>query len=290
MKRPVSIACVLALTAMMFAARSEAAPRKSAKGGVDATAKKIDFFKATDENKVVAQVMVNSPGVATLTLTNNSEEPLNVEVPLYMAAEPYNPLKGLGPGAGAFANRVPTPQTLAVAVNPQWTAGVDKKPKKTGVKTKKKDEEAKDEKADEKKDEKDAKVQEKKEDSGVALVPLPPGGIQQVPLYTLGLETPTNRPVAASGTQYKLGDFDKRIQAPEMKKLMENLVKGSVPADSAQILAWHYNGRLSWEDMTTGGLVNPAQLQIAQHFADVVEGRAAPDAAAPQTASKKRKR
>lgn len=284
MKRRVLIAGALTIAAVLLPATGEAAPRKSAKGGVDATAKKIDLFKATEGNQVSADVMVNSPGIATLTLRNGSEEPLNIEVPLYMAAEPYNPVKG-------FNNRIPTPQTLAVAVNPQWTAGVDKKSKKTGVKTnRKKDDAAKDEKADEKKDEKDAKSEEKKGDSVVALVPLPPGGIQQVPLYTLGLEAPNTRPVPAAGLPYRLGDFDKRIQAPEMKKLMENLVKGTVPADSAQLLAWHYHGRLSWEEMATSGLVNPAQTQIAQHFAEVVEGRAAPDATAPQTAGKKRKR
>lgn len=288
MKRPVAISGAVAIAAILFAVTTEAAPRKSGKGGVDPTAKKVDLFKAAEAKQVNVQVTVNSPGVATLTLSNTSEEALNVEVPLYMAAEPFDPTKGF-PGGRGFGNRVPTPQTLAVAVNPQWTAGVDKKSKKTGVKTnKKKEEEA--EKADEKKDEKDAKADDKKADSGVALVPVPAGGIQSVPLYTVGLETPTTRPVPAAGIPYTLGDFDKRIQAPEMKKLMENLVKGTVPPDSAQLLAWHYNGRLTWEEMQTSGLINPIQLPQAQHYADVVEGRAAPDAPAPQTASKKRKR
>ncbi|HQU43853.1 MAG TPA: hypothetical protein PK867_13635, partial [Pirellulales bacterium] len=181
-------------------------------------------------------------------------------------------LKGFG--------KIPTPQTLALAIDPRWTAGVEKKGRKTGVKTsrKGKDDDAKDEKKpDETKDEaKDAKKDEKKADSGVALVPLPAGEVRQLPLFSLGLEMPTTRPAPASGLAYQLADFDKRIQAPEMKKLMEHLVQGAVPPDSAQLLAWHYHGRLSWEEMGNTGLIALAQLQQAQHYGDVVEGRAAP--------------
>lgn len=278
---------------------SGAKPRRSSTA-VDANAKKIDLFEAIADNQVKASVTVAVRSAGSLILINRTEQPLAVEVPLAMGATPYAPAGANQVYyAGAFGTPG-APQSLAVAVSPQWAAAVEKKGgRKSNVRTNKKKagEEAKDdEKKDgEKKDgdkkdgdNKDEAKGDKKDDAAsgsslVATVPLPPGGTQTLPLYTLGLNM--KKPQATYGP-FTPADLEKVTQAPEMKKLLELLVQSKVTADLAQILAWHYNERLTWDDMKP--FVAPAQLQLAQQFAEVVEGRAAPPAEAT-TGKKKRK-
>lgn len=287
MKRSVAVTWASALLVITCLASADGAPRAKSKsskatpGVVDPNAKKIDVFKAVDDRQVQMQVLAQGIGSAILTLTNSSEEPLNIEVPLALAAVPQV-LKGMT-----------APQSLAVAVNPQWAAGVDKKARKTNVKMNKKpkagDDDAKDEKkAGDKKDEEKDK-EEKKGDSLVALVPLLPGATQQLPLFTLGLETPDKKLSPVAGAPYGLAELDKVTQAPEMKKLLEQYVQGKIPQNTAQILAWHYHGRLGWDQMASAGLAVGAPLEVAKQFAEIVEGRASAESA-PQTTSKKKKR
>lgn len=282
--------CALAWAAFMcFVAppANGAKPRKSAT--VDANAKKVDAFQAVDDKQVKMILIVQARSGGALTLTNLSDQPLNVEVPLTMGAAPVAP-----PGAnqvyyaGAFGTPG-APQALAVAVSPQWTAAVEKKGgRKSNVRTNKKkpNDEAKDDKkdGDKKDDAKDAKKDDGGGSSLVATVPLPPGATQTLPLYTLGLNL--KKPQASYG-QFMPEDLEKVTQAPEIKKVLEFLVQNKITADVAQTLAWHYNERLTWDEMAISGFVTPAQVQIAQPFADVVEGKAA--APAEPTTGKKKK-
>lgn len=293
MKRRLAIFGSLALVCISWSAL-HAAPRasrgKPSAYGVDPNAKKMDVFKAADDRQAAVQVIVQAPGTAVLALTNLTDQPLTIEVPLLLAAVPQVPQGANQAYYLATFGTPGAPQSLAIAVNPIWTAGVDKKAgsRKTSVKTNRKpkgDDDAKDEKKDEKKDEeKDAKKDEaKKGDSSVALVPLPPGAVQQVPLFSLGLEMINKKLAPRVGSPYTLAELDKISQAPEMTKLMEHYGQGKVPQGAAQILAWHYHGRLSWEEMANLGI----DTQAAKHFADVVEGRAPADA--PTTGKKKRR-
>jgi hypothetical protein len=289
MKRRLAIFGSLALVCISWSAL-HAAPRasrgKAPAFGVDPNAKKVDVFKATDDKQAAVQVMVQAPGSAILVLTNLTDQSLTIEVPLLLAAVPQVPQGANQAYYLATFGTPGAPQSLAIAVNPIWTAGVDKKSgsRKTNVKTNRKprgDDDAKDEKKDE---EKDAKKDEaKKGDSSVALVPLAPGAVQQVPLFSLGLEMINKKLAPRVGSPYTLAELDKISQAPEMTKLMERYGKGEVPQGAAQILAWHYHGRLGWDEMANLGI----ETEVAKHFADVVEGRAPADA--PTTGKKKRR-
>lgn len=288
--------CALVWAFFCFEAQpaSGAKPRKSS-GAVDANAKKVDLFQAVDDHQVKMSLNVQIRSAGSLILINLSDQPLAVEVPLTMGASPIAPAgANTVYYAGAFGT-AGAPQSLAVAVSPQWTAAVEKKGgRKSNVRTNKKKagEDAKDEKKDddkkdgEKKD--DAKDAKKDDAAGgsslVATVPLPPGGTQTLPLYTLGLNM--KKPQATYG-QFTPGDLEKVTQAPEIKKVLEHLVQNKITADVAQTLAWHYNERLTWDEMAISGFVTPGQIQLAQPFADVIEGKAA--APAEPTSGKKKR-
>ncbi|HVX16091.1 MAG TPA: hypothetical protein VHC22_33205 [Pirellulales bacterium] len=292
MKWRMAVLCSLAFLVLALPAAIDAAPKPKKGSPADTTAKKVDVFKAADDKQIQMQVTVQGLGNATLTLTNVTETPLNVEVPLAVAAVPNAP-QGANQAYFASMYGTPgTPQSIAVAVDPKWSAGVDKKAgnRKTNVKAVKKgkpgDDDAKDEKKDDKKDD-EKKDDAKTGDAVVALVPLAPGAMAQLPMYSLGLERA--KPRATIGV-FRLAELDKVSQAPHMKKLLEQMVQGIVPADTAQILAWHYHGPLTWDEMATTGVL-PAQLEVAKKFADVVEGNVSPDAApVAETTKKKKKR
>lgn len=272
----------------------EAQPARGAKprnsSAANTSAKKVELFKAVEDHQVKVGVLVQLRSGGTLSLTNLSDQPLNVEVPLTMGATPFAPAGApQGYYAGAFGTPG-APQSLAVAVSPQWTAAVEKKGgRKSNVRTNKKkaDEEAKDDKkeGDKKDDAKDAKPDDAAGGSSlVATVPLPPGATQALPLYTVGLNM--KKPQATYG-QFIPADLDKVTQAPEMKKVLEHLVQGQLTADVAQTLAYHYNERMTWDEMKMSGFINPAQVDIAQPFADMVEGKGPPPAQ-PTTGKKKK--
>jgi hypothetical protein len=260
---------------------------KPGKNSVDTNAKKVDLFKAVEDKQVKMALNVQARATGVLTLINLSEQPLNIEVPLAMGANPQAPA-GVGQPYYATAFGTPgAPQSLAVAVNPQWSStGVEKKARKSNVRTNKRkpaDEDAKDEK---KGDEKDAKKDDAaKSDSLVATVPLPTGATQTLPLFTLGLNM--KKPQATYG-QFTPAELDKVTQATEIRKVLELLVQGKLTGDVAQTLAWYYNERMSWEEMGNSGFVTPVQLQLAKQAAEIVEGRASPDAAPATTGKKKR--
>ena len=111
-----------------------------------------------------------------------------------------------------------------------------------------------------------------------------------MPLFTLGLDTPDKKAPPVAGSPYALAELDKVSQAPELKKLLEQFVQGKVPQDTAQILAWHYHGRLDWDQMANSGLALAPQLEIAKQYAEIVEGRASPDTAPQPQTTKKKKR
>lgn len=288
--------CALSWAVVFCLAATPASAAKPRKSAVPVNAKKIDLFEAIDGNKVRMSLTVAARSTGSLLLVNLTEEPLAVEVPLTMGASPVAPTGANQVYyAGAFGTPG-APQSLAVAINPQWSAPVEKKGRKTNVRTKKKkdEKEAKDDKKDaekkdaEKKDE--AKDEKKKDDAAggsslVATVPLPPGASQTLPLFTLGLNM--KKPQATYG-QFKPEDLEKVTQAPEMKKVLELLVQNKIPPDVAQTLAWHYNERLSWDEMKTSLFVTPAQVEIAQPFANVVENNA--PLPAEENTGKKKKR
>ena len=287
MKRRTAILCSLAFLVTSWPVAVQAAPRAKPKK-VDANAKKMDVLKAVDDKQIEVQVVVQGPATALLTMTNLSENPLSIEVPLALGAVPNVPQ---GANEAYYLSAFGTtgaPQSLAIGVNPNWATGVDKKAgsRKTNVKTNKKAKDGDDEAKDEKKgDDADTKKDEaKKSDSLVAVVPLPPGATQQLTLSALGLER--SKPRANIGF-YRLAELDKVSMATELKKLLEQFVQGKIPADTAQILAWYYHGRHTWEEMATTAL--PAQIEVAKQYADIVEGKAAPETA-PAADSKKKKR
>jgi hypothetical protein len=257
-----------------------AAPRSKGKAQ-SANAKTVDVMKAITDKQVNAQVAVNSLTSATLTLTNLTEEPLNVKVPLAVAAMPQPAPQGANQAYYATAFGTPSaPQSLAVAVSPLGAAGVGKKSRNTGVKTNKKKagDDAKEEKKD---DDKDAK---KETDSLEATVFLLPGTSQPLSLLTLSLD---GKKVQAAYGQFALSELDKVSESAEMKSLLEKVSQGAVPRNVAQTLAWHYHGRLSWDEMANAGLGTPVDLEAAKQYADVVEGRTT---ATPTAATGKKKK
>jgi hypothetical protein len=258
-----------------------AAPRSKGKAQ-NANAKTVDVFKALTDKQVDVQVVANTLTSATITITNLSQEPLNVKVPLAVGAVPQAAPQGAGQGYYLTAygtNGAPPP--VAVSVSPFGSAGVDKRSRKTGVKTaKKKGDEAK----EEKKDDEAKKADEKKDTESLeASVLLAPGASQPLSSFTLGLN-PKTQPAAYG--QFSLAELDKVSEATELKPLLEKVGQGTVPRNMAQILAWHYGSRLSWDEMAQ--LVTPVDLQLAQQCADFVEGRTA-TAPAATTGKKKKK-
>jgi hypothetical protein len=292
-RRLISYTLALAILCPLTVLAAPKTKRKastSSSYGVDPNAKKVDLFKAIDDKQVKAFLTVQARATGVLTLINlTTDQPLTVEVPLTLGANPDAPAGAVQAYYATAFGTPGAPQSLAVAVSPQWTAGVEKKSsRKTNVKTKKKtDEEAKEEKKGDEKDAKkeETKKEEAKSDSLFATVPLPAGATQTLPLFTLGLNM--KRPQATYG-QFIPADLEKVTQAPEMKKVLEHLAQNHITEDVAQTLAWHYNERMTWEEMSATGFVTPVQLQLAQQAADVVEGKVAPEAATATTGKKKK--
>jgi hypothetical protein len=285
MKRPAALLWALAFIFLSGPAVSQAAPRsRKAPNAADSQAKEMDVLKALDDKQIQVQILASSFSSAVMTLTNVSEGPLNIKVPLALAAVPEPAPQGVGQGyyTAAFGT-LSAPQPLAVAVSPLGAAGVSKKAgaRKTNKKAKPGGD-AKDEKKDDEKDGK--KEEEKKTDSLEASVLLLPGTSQQLSLFTLGLDS--KKPQAARGS-FNLAELDKVSQAPELKKLLELMVQGSVPANAAQVLAWHYHGRLSWDELAAT-MIPPLDLEAAKQYAGVVEGTA-PAEPAPTTGKKKKR-
>lgn len=288
MKRPAAVLWTLAFIFLAGPALSPAAPRsRKAPNSAEAQAKEMDVLKAVDDKQIEVHVVANSFTTATIVLTNISQEPLNIKVPLALAAVPQAAPQGGGQAwYTTYFGTLAAPQPLAIGVSPLGSAGVSKRSgsRKTNVKPIKKakaGDDAKDEKKDDEKDGK--KDDEKKTDSLEASVILPPGAIHQLSVYSLGLDT--KKPQAARGP-FTLAELDKVSQAPELKKLLEQLVQGKVPANTAQVLAWHYHGRLSWDELAP--FVTPVDLEAAKQFAGVIEGTA--PAEPEPTAGKKKKR
>ncbi|HWB09960.1 MAG TPA: hypothetical protein VG826_12080 [Pirellulales bacterium] len=278
-----SVAWALALV-VVGSALLHAAPRSKSGKGQNANAKTVDVMKAVTDKQVDAQVALRG-ATATLTVTNLSQEPLNVKVPLAIGALPQVP-EGANQAYYAATFGAPSaPQPLVVAVSPLGAAGVDKRARKTGVKTNKK--KAGDDKEEKKDDDKDAKgADEKKEtDSLEASLLLLPGLSQSLPVFTLSLDA---KKIQASYGPFTLTELDKVSESSEMKSLLEKVSQNVVPRNVAQTLAWHYHGRLSWDEMAKDGLGTLTDLEVAKQYAEVVEGRASATPAV--AAGKKRKR
>jgi hypothetical protein len=225
----------------------------------NASAKTVDVFKAITDKQVEVQVDAVTTS-ATITITNISQEPLNVKVPLAVGAAPQEAPPGAG--QGYYLTMYGTngaPQSLAVSVSPLGAAGVNKKSRKPAKK--KAGDEAKEEKKDDEK---------KATDSLEASILLAPGASQGLASSTLALNYKT--PPALRG-RFTLVELDKVSEATELKSLLEKMSQGTVPRNIAQTLAWHYGARLSWEEMANFGLGTPVDLQLAQQYADLVEGK-----------------
>lgn len=304
-------ALVVAVISLPMAA--EGAPRAKRSRGraspqheLDATAKKVDLFKAVDAKQVTAQFITQSPGLAVLRLVNESEEPLTVEVPLMLGAKPQLP-----PGGGnqnvnlALFGTTQVPHAMAGVVSPQWSnVGVEKKrvkrkgPRRPAKQTdaegdgdapaddtagetgdddvqpaakRRARKPAKPAKTDEDDEELKPAALKKGQDSTVAVVPLPVGGEQDLPVICVGLELgkPQPRPAAA----YTLTEFEEATKVTEVKSLLEQLGQGKI-ADygAAQVLVWRYTSRKSWDELAVSGYVALPQLEAAKQLDDKITG------------------
>jgi hypothetical protein len=193
----------------------------------NASAKTVDVFKAITDKQVEVQVDAVTTS-ATITITNISQEPLNVKVPLAVGAAPQEAPPGAG--QGYYLTMYGT----------------------NGAPQEKKDDE------------------KKATDSLEASILLAPGASQGLASSTLALNYKT--PPALRG-RFTLVELDKVSEATELKSLLEKMSQGTVPRNIAQTLAWHYGARLSWEEMANFGLGTPVDLQLAQQYADLVEGK-----------------
>ncbi|HEX5445601.1 MAG TPA: hypothetical protein VFW87_17370 [Pirellulales bacterium] len=307
-------ALVVALISLPMA--SEGAPRvkrsrgrASAQNQFDATAKKVDLFKAIDSKQVLAQFIPQTPGLAVLRLVNDSEEPLTVEVPLMLGAKPQLPPGGGGGNRNinlALYGTTQVPHAMAGVVNPDWNPGVEKKrvkrksPRRPAKAEANEDADAPaDDAAVDADDEgaqpaakrrtrrpaKSAKTDEDAEalkpaalknaqDATVATVPLPVGGEQDLPMICVGLELgkPQPRPAAP----YTITELEEATKATEIKSLLQHLSKAKiVDPGAAQVLAWRYTSRKTWEELVGTGLVLLPQLEAAKELDDKITGGAA---------------
>lgn len=281
--------------------------RASPQHEFDATAKKVDLFKAIDSKQVVAQFLPQTPGLGVLRLVNESEEPLTVEVPLMLGAKPQLPPGGGGGNRNinlALYGTTQVPHVMAGVVSPDWNPGVEKKRvKRKGPRrpTKADADEDGDAPADDAAldagDDEDAKPAAKRrvrkpaksaktddeaedltpaalkkgQDSTVAAVPLPAGGEQDLPMICLGLELgkPQPRPAAP----YTITELEEATKTTEIKALLEHLSKGKiVDTGAAQVLAWRYTSRKSWEELAATGLVLLPQLEAAKQLDEKLTG------------------
>lgn len=282
---------LLILALITLPAIAEAAPRvkktraprgkKVSEESVGADAKKIDLAQAVKDETVLAQFMTRGPGLAVLRLTNRTtDEPVIVQVPLAMGAVPAPP-KGGNEATNLALFGTTDPPSLVGVVSPHWAGvGVEKKRKKAAKPTtskKKKKADADDTDADDdadkdaggdKKDDAKADDKDKKEDSSVANVPLPPGFTYDLQLIALSLDMKKGQPGIQS--PYSMADLEKVApNAPELPKVLEQVANGKLSdLGVAQVLVWRLNGRHSWEEMAESGLITPQQLNAAKQFSE----------------------
>lgn len=299
------VVALISLPAVMEGApRAKRSRGRAAQQPLDVTAKKVDLFKAISSKQVVAMVLPQTPGLAVLRLMNDSEEPLTVEVPLMLGAKPQVPPIGANQNTNLlmFGTR-DVPQAMAGVISPEWSnVGVEKKrgkrkpARKPAAKAQPEADENADAPAEDAADDakpaaktrtrratKPAKpsddsaeekpAEEKKEptDSTVAVVPLPVGGEQDLEMICVGVEWGRSQPRPAA--PYMVTEFDETTKTSEIKTLLEQLAKGKIPDPSvAQILAWRYVGRLSWEDLIMSGRVLLPQLEAAKELDEKITG------------------
>lgn len=306
----------LVVALIFLPAATQAAPRARRPRGrtspqheLDTKARKV-ALKDVSGKQVTAFVTTQSPGLAVLLLTNVSEEPLTVEVPLYLAAKPVLPLGGGNQTTNvASFGTTQVPCALAAVVSPQWSGvGVEKKRvRKSTRKSAKAQPEAGDEAApdespadddakpaarsrtrrpaksakptDEPTDEKPAgekPADEKankneKTDSTVAVVPLPAGAEQALSLTTLSVDLgkPEPRPAAI----YEPMELEDATKEPLVKTLLEQMGQGKILDQSvAQILAWRYTSRKSWEELVTLRPIILPRIEAAKQLDDKLTG------------------
>lgn len=298
------VVALITLPAVMEGAPRAKRPRGRAaqQHELDVTAKKVDLFKAIGSKQVVAMVISQTPGLAVLRVMNDSEEPLTVEVPLMLGAKPQLPPVGANRNTNLAMFGTPdVPNAIAGVIRPEWSnVGVEKKrgKRKPARKPAAKAQPEADDNGDAPADAAaadDAKpaakgrtrksanpagdtgeekpVDEKKEkgDSTVALVPLPVGGEQDLEMICVGVEWGRSHPRPAA--IYTVTELDETTKTSEIKTLLEQLSKGKIPDPNvAQILAWRYVGRLSWEDLLTSGRVLLPQLEAAKELDEKLTG------------------
>ena len=106
---------------------------------------------------------------------------------------------------------------------------------------------------------------------------IPPGKTQEMPLTCVCLEY--GKPTPSSDLPYKAVVLDDVTKKPEVRIVLEELADGKLDQRTAQILAWHFNNKMSFSQLVNAGQgakrVNEAK-SIAERIRQQVAIQATP--------------
>ncbi|HUY35856.1 MAG TPA: hypothetical protein VMV69_24145 [Pirellulales bacterium] len=223
---------------------------KREKKGVDAESGEgaDDLFEAVKKKKLQVHFVPQNAALASLTIGNTTDQPVKVRIPLVVAGTPTMPT---GVSAAAYLATYGTapPQTVAgvTRVLGQSAAPqVSKKKKSTGR----------------------AAAKNTEPPKGPVLT-LQPGETRIVPVACVGLEFGKPNPLPIM--PYTLVDIEKTSKKPEVKATLEGFAQGKFNQQIAQLIAWHFNGGMTWNQLAQTGTIAEDKLQTAMKAAEQIE-------------------
>jgi hypothetical protein len=257
----VFISAVLALTPVLSAFAREPG-RRAASQQVRATAsaaEATDMFAAETQGLVAVRYIPNDSRSAQVIVTNRTNRPVTLRLPLAFAGVPVlaqmgggmGGMGGGGGGAGFGAGGIGGgPQTTGGGMGGQGMNGMGG----GGM------------------------------GGGGGAFSIPPQKTRVLRIATVCLEH--GKPEPSSRYPYKLAAIDSFSSDPKLTLVLESLGRGELPQKVAQAAAWHLSNGMSWERLAAekidhaGGVPDesyfaPAELMAAQQVVALATQKAA---------------
>lgn len=199
----------------------------------------VELFTALKAKDISVKFVPTNEAKAHLRVTNNSPRPLSVELPRAFAGAPVVAQRGLPlpPLGGPQNNGQGQPPQVVGAVPRQQNGPQFPLP------------------------------------GNFFMMNIPPGKTQEVPLVCVCLEY--GKPTPSSDIPYRAVALDEVAGGDEVRIVLEDLADGVLTQRVAQLLAWHFQNKLSFTEMANTGAGSRVQLNEARAAADRIRRQAA---------------
>lgn len=241
---PAALVATLAVILVFLAAVSAAGPPKRV-GQKDQIPQAVEFFSAIKAGQINARITVTPTFQLQAAIVNQSDRPLNVELPQAFAAVPMGGLairsaarndgtvRQADPQPAAQGTPTPVLGNATNVMNMQtvgggfWNSGPD---------------------------------------GGPLVLTVAPGKLQQIVVAVVCLEDGKKNPSVAM--PYALVPIDRFAQRAEVGQVCQILGHGMASRHVAQLAAWHFNNNESWQALAARWpRFSKAEFQAAMQLA-----------------------